>query len=184
MTKLKALLVMLVAVCFVSPTLAGGNVNFVLGQRSLDNDFDPVDDQTAIGGTVDWSVSDWPINLEAGGHYSSEDDRIHGIDVEASVLELSFGVNKTWEVGSSGNMFPFVGGGLSAVTTAVEVGSEDEDDTSFGLYAHGGIFWRLGEKFNIGVDGRLLRGAEADFDGGSIDVEYTQLSLILGWGWD
>ncbi len=186
MSKPKALLVMLVAVCAFSPALAGENVNFVLGLRSLDNDFEPVEDQTAIGGTFDWSVSDWPINLEAGLHYSTEDDEISGtdIDVEVSILELNFGVNKTWDVGGGKNIHPFVGGGLTLFTATVEVEGDDEDDTSLGLYGHGGIFWRLGESFNIGVEGRIVRGAEVDFGDESSDGEYFQTSLILGWGWE
>jgi hypothetical protein len=187
MPKLKALIVMLVAVCLASPALAGGNANFLLGLRSLDNDFEPVEDQNALGVTVDFGVSDWPINLEVGAHISSEEDSIRiggsSIDVDVTITELTFGVVKIWEVGG-GNVHPFVGGGLTAYMADIKVEGEKTDDTAPGLYAHGGVFWRLGEAFNIGVDGRIVQGVDLDFEGDSVDGNYLQTSLILGWGWD
>jgi len=182
------------AVCFALaalsvPAWAGGNANFVLGWRGLDEDYwSPVEDQAVVGVTVDFGKEGWPVFLEAGLQGSAGDDNvldIGDVSVTGSVGELSFGVNKTWQ--PAGNIRPFIGGGLASVTATYEVdtflGDVDDDDTSLGVYLHGGVFWRLGKRFNIGVDGRILAGTDITLFGADGDADYAQLGLVLGWGW-
>jgi len=182
------------AVCFVLgalsvPAWAGGNANFVLGGRALDEDFwSPVDSQAVVGVTVDFGREGWPVHLETGIQGSADDDDLFDVGLvklTGSVAELSFGVNKTWK--PKGNVRPFLGGGLASVTARLEaetpLGDVDDEDTSGGVYVHGGVFWRLGERFNIGLDGRILVGTDITLFGAEGDADYAQFGLVLGWGW-
>ncbi len=171
-----------------TPALAGGNANFVLGIRGLDEDFwDPVNGQAVIGATVDFGKEAWPVHLETGIQISvgAEENFIGTADVAGAVTEVDFGVNKTWVTKSS--MRPYIGGGLAAVGAHITIdtpgGDIDDDDSTGGLYFHGGVYWRIGSRFNIGVDGRFLVGTDVTLFGEEGDADYVQLGMVLGWGW-
>ncbi len=178
----KGILAVLTISASFGAAMAGGNANFVLGGRTLeDEDFwEPVEKHSAFGVNVDFGGEGWPIRLMAGLHGSATEETELGFDLKASVAELTFGVAKIWE---AGNAHPFVGGGLASVTAEFEFGGFTVDDTSPGFYLHGGVFWRLGSRFNLGGELRLLRGTEIDFFGFEGDADYAQAGLLLGWGW-
>lgn len=175
----------LALVLLATAARAGGNTNFVLGPRALDAGFwDPVDGQQAVGVTVDFHQRGWPVGLEAGFQVSGDDTEVGTVDVKGGVAELSFGINKTWD--HVGRASPFIGGGIASVVAAYELDGStvgDDDDGSLGFYVHGGAFWRLGRRFNIGVDARLLGGTDVTLLGTSGDANYSQVGLVLGWGW-
>ncbi len=169
-----------------TPALADGNVNFSLGERSLNsNDFEPVDEQTFIGAFADFTVSDWPIDLAAGIYRSTKSDSIGAADVTATITELSFGAMKTWQF--AGNMHPFAGGGLSVVQVDAEIdagaASADDSSTAAAMYAEGGVYWRLGSAMNLGMHARFNRGASHDFAGTNIDSDYFQVGVLAGFAW-
>jgi hypothetical protein len=117
-------------------------------------------------------------------------------EVDFTTIELSFGLQKTWE-----DYFiharPYVGGGVSVIRTEVDVDlfgtTVSDDDTSVGLFLSGGYLWRIGESFNLGFEARLLLGTDIDIgendkliSGAGItanDVDYAQLGVNVGWGW-
>ncbi len=181
---LSILVTAVVAVTFAPSARAEGNANFVLGERWMSNssDWEPFDDQTLAGVTVDFGVANWPIHLEAGVQGSTKTVSTEFGDVTGSVSELYFGVNKTWNLGG-GQPHPFVGGGISSATAKLEFGDVSVDDTSAGFYVHGGVFWRLGPRFNIGLDLRVLSGTSMSIQGLEFDSNSTQAGLVLGWGW-
>jgi hypothetical protein len=186
---LRGLILCSIAALFASPALAGGNANFVLGMRGLDKDFwEPVNGQAAFGVTVDFGRKEWPIHLETGFHTSVgyEENFFGSADVIGAVSEVDFGVNKTWEL--KGGVRPYVGGGLAALGASYKIdvpggGDIDDDDGSGAFYVHGGLFWRLGSRFNIGFDGRFLVGSDVTLFGVEGDADYAQFGMILGWGW-
>jgi len=174
-----------------SHLFADGNMNFVYGQRSLDQDFwDPTDDQTVVGGTLDFGGKNWPVHI-AAGYYRSQDDGtlntfpiLGSVDLDAEVSEWSLGVHKVWKAGM---VRPYVGGGLSFVSADADVdsvlGSTSDDDDSTGVYVQGGVFWRLGEWFNLGFDARLLEGTDLTLFDQDGDADYWQLGALIGFGW-
>lgn len=198
MQKPLKLLVMAVAlVVAATPALASGNANFFLGQRALQTDldeFDDLEDQSAFGAQVDFKTGDLPFSWVAGLHLSSKSEDVNfpggAGEITVDIAELSFGLG--WIFGSK-NMHPYVGGGLTlqAGQVTIEQGSSefDEDKTSPGLYVDGGIYWRLGSRFNLGVGARIVGGTDyevEDSGGGeqSFDLDYGQGHIVLGWGWD
>jgi hypothetical protein len=185
--------VLVVFALVLAPTAAHaeGNFNVVYGQRSLDQDFwDPTDDQTVIGGTLEFGGKNWPVHI-AAGYYKSDDKGtlnslpiLGSVDLDAEVSEWSLGVHKVWKAGI---VRPYVGGGISFVSTDADVtsnlGSLSDDDDTTGVYVQGGVFWRLGEWFNLGFDARLLEGTGVtlfDMDG---DADYWQIGALVGFGW-
>lgn len=185
---LRKLILAFAMILLATPALAGGNANFVLGKRGLDKDFwTPANGQAVLGVQVDFGKMSWPIHLETGIQVSvgGQEDFIGTADVYGSVAEVDFGVNKTWV--TKGSVRPFIGGGLATVGASFVIeapgGDIDDDDSSGGAYFHGGVYWRIGRRFNIGIDGRLLAGTKITFFGEEGDADYLQVGMILGWGW-
>jgi len=177
-----------------TPALADGNANFVLGARSLDEDFwTPTDSQAVFGVTVDFGGPQWPVNL-AIGYYSSYDKDTALVDVgpvpstadlEGSVGELSFGVLKTWK---KGNVRPFLGGGASFVEATGKFSapggfSDDDSSGSAGAYVEGGVYWRLARRLNIGLHARIVGGSDVTLFGVDGNADYGQFGFLVGWGW-
>lgn len=193
--SIKLFAAVVAGVMLVTPAMAAGNANFTLGWREMmddeieDVELDALDGQPVGGVTVDFSGGSVPFNWAIGLYRSSrEEDENFGfasITVEVTFTELSFGVHKDFE---SGGAHPFVGGGVTYMKAEVELSSGgqsgDEDDTQLAIYGEGGVFWRLGSAFNIGVGGRAVFGTDFDLDGADLNGDYLQAGLILGWGWD
>jgi len=191
--RLRSLAVLVVIATVAGPVLAAGNANFLIGGRALDEDqWEPVDQHGVFGVTVDFGGADWPVHIEAGFYASADEETVFDdtllleADLTAAVAEFCFGVNKTFEPGEK--IRPFIGGGLASVAADAELDSEilgsvDDDDSSLAAYVHGGVFWRLGKRFNIGLDGRIVTGTDLTLFEEDIDADYVQLGLVLGFGW-
>ncbi|HKY32259.1 MAG TPA: outer membrane beta-barrel protein [Candidatus Polarisedimenticolia bacterium] len=185
---MSACLALIVALGLAAPATvqaaSTGHANFFLGFKMLDeDDWEPLESQPAFGAEVSWGGDDWPILIATDLLLSADDDDEFGADVEARTAELDLGVRKIWEVD---NVRPYVGGGIGLISAEVEVetplGDVDDDDNAIGLWAGGGVFWRLGERFNLGVSGRWSK-AEVEFAGADVEAGGLSLGLLLGWGW-
>lgn len=181
-----------------------GNVNAVLGVKTLDDDeWEPADEHDEIGVMVDFGPASWPVAFTVGALRSDADettgDPASGITVglEAEVLELSFGVKKIWTPGRT--VRPYIGGGVTRVsaeatgrvagvsstppvTIVFETIVGPEEDDAIGPWIAGGVYWTLGDAFNLGVD---LRYSSADVElfGVDADAGGTHAGLLLGYHW-
>ena len=164
---------------------AEGHVNFFLGVKTLDeDDWQPIEDQGALGAEISIGQDTWPIFIAIDPFFSGGTEEEAGFDLTGATSELAIGVRKIWNVD---NVHPYVGGGPSLLSGSFEVetpfGADfDDDDTTLGWWLGGGVFWRLGSRFNIGVAARFSRGEVTLFD---VDVQAGGLQggLLLGWGW-
>ena len=159
-----------------------GNVNFILGQKALDeDDWTPpdLDTQRESGVEVTWGGESWPIQIATDFLASTKTDSLSGVDVQGTTWEWAFGVRKIWEAGPAR---PYLGGGLALVNVQVDIGSSSPNDSALGTWIGGGVFWRLGSRFNIGLATRLSKATgnitNVDFEAGGLHY-----GLILGWGW-
>ncbi len=191
---MRRVVVLLIWVMFLGVPLSAsceeysGNVNFFLGGKSLDDDWDPVEDQGEFGIMVDYKKVGWPLSIAIDLLGSNDDDSIF----EGTTTEFCFGVRKTWE--PSTNMRPFFGGGLAIISAEIEIGPFNDDDSAVGIWLGGGVYWTLTEHCNIGV---LLRYSDAEVEldpryagvqlipGGPIDIDGGggHFGLILGYHW-
>ena len=104
----------------LSPAMGAGNINLVIGDRSVDDDFQEVDNHNALGVTAFLKQDEWPIAI-ALGLYQSDDkasetffDPSFGLvtlTVEGELTELSVGVAKVWD--NFRHARPFIGGGVA-----------------------------------------------------------------------
>ena len=115
-----------------------GNVQFLLGQRGLDDIWTPLDRQPMFGVQVDFGQPDWPVHLAFAGLGSADQDTIFdpslGVyaDVSAAVVEASAGF--LWLPMKKKAVRPFLGAGLAAVSGALEYDygffTTDDNDAS------------------------------------------------------
>ena len=162
-----------------------GNVNFLLGQKSLEtDDWGDLDKQAAFGVFVDFGQSDWPVSIaiDVLGTYDETTDT--GINIEGSTSEIDAGIRKIWKV-SNTSMRPYIGGGLALVGAELKATGPfpvSDDDTGVGLWLNGGVYWTLGQSFNIGLD---LRYSDAEVTLFGVDGEAggTTAGLLLGYHW-
>jgi len=159
-----------------------GNVNFTLGAKALDeHDWEPVEDQGEFGIHVDFRRPEWPVNIAIALLGSSGEEDIRGTDIEGSTSELRFGVRKIWE--PTRTMRPFFGGGLSLMSAEIDVeGFGSDEDSDFGVWISGGIYWTLSNSFNLGFELGFSQG-EVDLDGYDVDAGGSHAGLILGYHW-
>jgi opacity protein-like surface antigen len=154
-----------------------------LGSRSMDDStaWDQIDKPVSVG-FEGGSVGD-PIGYELGVFFARDSTTEMGVDVSANFLEASFGGRGTF---GDGPLMPYVGAGISLILAEVEGESGgltvSDDDAGAGLYIHGGALYRLGNTFYLGLDARLVTGTSVDIFGIDTDADYTQVALVLGWG--
>ena len=165
-----------------APALAAGkgDVNFILGTKALKKaDWPATDSQGAFGAEVTWGGARWPIRFATDLFGSSNGADLAGVHVDGETSELAFGLRKIWEPGAAR---PYVGGGVARIAARTKRLGTEETDTAVGGWVGGGIFWRLGSRFNIGVAGRVSRG-KVTLSGTKIEAGGTFVGGILGWGW-
>ena len=162
-----------------------GNVNFFLGAKSLDStDWDPVDDHASFGVLVDFGKRDWPVNIAIDLLGSYGEETLGGTKFEDRTSEFNVGVRKIWQV-SGTSMRPYLGGGIAFVYSERErftLVRVVDDDNGTGIWLNGGIYWTLGQSFNIGFDIRVTQ-ADVTVFGIERDAGGTYGGLLLGYHW-
>ena len=190
-------LLLVLAAAAAAPATAAGNVQFLLGQRTFNDDWRPVDRQWLLGVQGDWGQDDWPIHLAWGFSIAAAQEEptgAPGYQYTGGVGSLSFGA--VWLPLQESAWRPYLGAGIeysySYFELDVDPPSFDDTDGSLGYYFDGGLFWRLGPQFNLGLDVRLGRGASYTFDvpvlcsiadRSTLSGNYPQYALVLGFGW-
>jgi hypothetical protein len=160
-------------------------VNFVLGQKMLDEDDwkDPgtgadLSDQPEFGVCSTFGKEGWPVQIALDLTASVDDVTLGGIEVEGSTSELAAGIRKIWKKNKAR---PFFGGGLAMVNGEFDIGGFSFDDDAVGYWIDGGVFWRLGRRFNLGIEARFSR-AEITLFGVDGEAGGEHIGLILGFG--
>ncbi len=166
-----------------------GNLNAFFGMKYLDeDDWEPVDDQGEMGAMFDFQKTDWPVAIAFDILASANDDDFWydglNIKMESATAEICTGVRKIWE--TSYAMKPFIGGGVAVIFADVEAygyGTKiDDDDSAFGLWIDGGVYWTVSEHFNIGADIRFSN-AEVTLFGADLEAGGSHFGLLAGYHW-
>lgn len=158
-----------------------GDLNFVIGQKFFDDDeWGSIDEHDAFGIELTWGNADWPFLIATDIIYSTTDENVLGVDIDGTTIEFDFGVRKIWQ---RGNARPYIGGGLAYISGEIDfAGSKILDESELGGWVGGGVYWRVGRRFNIGAALRYS-SAETDIPGGDLNLGGTTFGLTLGWGW-
>ena len=185
--SLPLFLLALLLLAAAAPSAQAGHVNFLLGSKVLNkNDWAPADNQLAAGMEASWGGEDWPVLIATDLMGSRKSKSQAGSDYKSSTGEMDLGVRKVWNSGSQRRVHPYIGGGIAFGSGTAEVTSggvtTKSDDTGVGAWLGGGIFWRLGSRFNLGMS---LRGSSAKVSIAGVDANAGggTFGLTLGWGW-
>lgn len=164
-----------------------GNINLMLGQKSLDSDWGENDTQKAFGIQFDFARSEWPVSLVVDLYGGGESNGSGADKVEDVTGGLHLGVRKYWTVGSAG-FTPFLGGGLALLTAESTIGTGDDKETieddegAVGYWVGGGAKWIIGEHLNIGGEVRYSQ-AEVELDGTDLEAGGVYAGLLAGYHW-
>jgi opacity protein-like surface antigen len=187
-----ALALSFLCVSVVSAQEWTGNVNAFLGGKTLDkSDWEPAEKQGEIGVEIDFRPKDWPINiaidlLGASGEGDFVDPVFGTIDTfKSRTSEVNIGIRKIWE--GLALVRPFIGGGLSFMHAEAEVdipgvGSDTESDSGAGIWLGGGVYFTLGEHFNLGLEVKYSK-ADVTIAGVDTDAGGTHFGLLAGYHW-
>ncbi|MFN0244097.1 MAG: outer membrane protein [Planctomycetota bacterium] len=155
------------------------NVNVYVGQRMVDeDDWEPVEDQMVIGVEVDQFDRNESFGWEAAIFYASDDGTNFGGNVDASTTEFAFGIRKT--LFTSSRFRPYIGVGLAGIRAEIDDAAGVDQDHTAGVYAHGGVYWELGQNFHLGVDVRTVFGTDVALNATDTDVDYVQGAVFGG----
>ena len=162
-----------------------GNANFLLGLKNMsESDWEPIENQRELGVLVDWGEKNWPIHVATDLLISKDDEGQSGLDVDGKTWELAAGVRKVWY--QNDRFRPYAGGGLNLMKAEIEIedssGSADDDDMAIGAWVGGGIYWRIGPVFHVGV-GLRYSYAEVTLFGEDLKAGGLHYGLLLGFGW-
>jgi opacity protein-like surface antigen len=168
-----------------------GNINAFLGRKTLDkDDWKPAEEQGEFGVEFDFRQKSWPISiaidlLGASGEGNAFDPLLGNVKFKSKTSEFNLGVRKIWELPSP--VRPFIGGGLSFMRAEGEVeipgmGSASESGTGTGIWLGGGVYFTLGEHFNLGFE---LKYSDASVTIAGVDVNAggTHVGLLAGYHW-
>jgi len=162
-----------------------GNVNAFLGQKTLDeDDWGSLDKQAEFGVLVDFKQPDWPVSVAVDFLASTDKETEAGIEVEGTTSELNVGVRKIWEDTGS-TIRPYIGGGLAVINAELKTNGFpyiSDDDSGAGIWLNAGVYWILGQNFNLGLD---LRYSQADVTlyGTEGKAGGNHVGLLLGYHW-
>ena len=169
---------------------SGNMLVLSLGGRGLDeSQWSPVEDQVSFGFEFVHEPIDSLIGFEVGTQFGFSGERINvpptgDADVISTVSELYGGAHKTFFRDATTQ--PYIGGGVTLLyalfaTDFGNVTTSDEDSTA-GLYVHGGVQTHVAKNFVIGLDLRAVFGTDITLFGSSGDADYGQVAFFLGIG--
>lgn len=159
-----------------------GHVALHTGIKAMDDaDWSEVADQTFAGVSVDWTQSEGLFGIEAAvlPSVSTEESTSIGIQQSLAVNEYALGLFFPFRTGWRDSIFR-AGFGLAMLNYRYSRGSVGYDDDQFGAYVHAGLLVPVGGSFHAGLDVRLGKASDPDFDFGS--GQYSQLTLVIAYG--
>lgn len=126
---------------------------------------------------------DWPCGLEFAVKYANAESENDSFDSHVDFFDFRVGATEEWR--------PFtwlrfvVGAGpriaLAKMTYPGTFNEVSENDGSFGLYAHAGVFACILGGFSIGADGQWADGSDYNLNSEDRDAGITVLLISLRW---
>jgi hypothetical protein len=163
-----------------------GNLNFVFGQKQVDDQDWMTSNPGMAGIDVMWGDERWPVMIEAYAAASgAESETAFDEPVNEYTNEFGLGLAKVWGVG---HFHPYLAGGFATITGTVQIdrasGIGDSYESKYGAggWASAGGFFRVIDRINLGALARFS-AANASFQGDSRSLGGWQYGLVLGWAW-
>ncbi len=178
---MRRLSILCVLLCLAAaPALAGADFNIIYGTKSMEDAWAPFEDQQSLMGQLTVGDDNWPVYLAVDFLLSDESAQGEFYN-EGSTRELAVGARKIWD---HSRVRPFIGAGITRIEGEFSRDALRVDDATLGLWLDAGIFWRLGDSFNLGIEGRISRASvEIGPDRSKVEAGGEQLGLLVGFGW-
>ena len=185
----------LLAATTASAENMAGNTQFLIGQRYLrDTQWGRLDSPSVFGIEIDFAPATSPVRVALGIHVAGESgtataaDPLYGETGSVDTRFFEFSTGFLWHPVKKAVVRPYLGAGALMITASNGsdwgvFGSDNDSDQSFGFYGNAGLFFKVGDRFNIGIDGRIVRGTTVTLAGVEADADYEQLNILLGFSW-
>ena len=168
-----------------------GNVQFLIGQTYLGDFWKPLDEPASFGLEVDFGPSKSLVHVAMAWSGSGDSATVtapyFGRTGHVAVGFLEFSAGFLVLPVRHAPVRPYFGGGALRIFASTDSGANawngGDDDTSFGFYGNAGVFFKVGDHFNIGFDGRIVRGTKILLVGVEGDADYEQISMLIGFSW-
>jgi hypothetical protein len=168
-----------------------GNLQFLIGQSYLGDVWQPLDRPAAFGIEVDFAPKKSPVHVaiatSISGDSASVANPYYGETGGVAVGFAEFSAGFIWLPVRRAIARPYLGAGVLTLIASVDGGANawngGDADQSFGFYANAGLFFKVGDSFNIGFDGRIVRGTSVTIAGINVDGDYERASLLIGFSW-
>lgn len=167
----------------VAPPRAHSRVSLLAGGRRLtDEAWGDVDEQLALGFEFTRVLpSGFGIEFGALGSTDVQERASENVDVTGAVVELYFGFRQEF---GSGRLHPYLAAGGSALAAGIDNDSggvvADDEDMAPAIYGRGGFLYETGPRSFVGLDLRIVRGSELEFETVELDADYEQATFIIG----
>ena len=194
--RILAALVCAVALGLPSAASAvNGHVALAYAHKEADSDdWKPADSQTGWGALTATAWEGWPLHI-AADVFETEDEGDFEVPFvgpahrEGSSREIALGIRKFW---GGNRAIGYAGTGLAMINVESVYtdasGSRRAEEDAAGPWLGGGVLWRFGKRFEVGVDLRWSN-ASADLDYGNgvkdsaVEVGGFHAGLMFGLGW-
>jgi len=168
-----------------------GNVQFLIGQTYLGDFWEPLDEPSTFGVEIDFAPKKSPVHVALAtsvwGDSASVVGPYFGQTGHVAVGFVEFSAGFVWLPVRRAVARPYLGAGVLTLIAGVDAGANPwnggDADQSFGFYGNAGMFFKVGDSFNIGFDGRLVRGTSITLAGTEVDADYERVNLLLGFSW-
>jgi hypothetical protein len=166
-----------------------GDTQFLIGQRWLDDErWKPLDEPSSFGFETSFGPSSSIARAALG--FSVSWDKADVVtpyfdetgDVYDAFLQFSAGfeINPV----KKAPVRPYIGAGVLQMYASTGTDWDFFDgDSSFGFYGSLGMYFKVGDHFNMGFDGRIVRGTDIHLAGRDLDADYEQASILIGFSW-
>ena len=98
---------------------------------------------------------------------------------------MGFGVRKIWDGAPA--IRPFIGGGIAVISSEIEARTVgvtfSDDDNALGIWIEGGVYWRVSEQFNLGLNARWSK-AEVEIFGVDYEAGGNHFGVLIGYHWE
>ncbi len=157
------------------------SMTILVGQRMLDeDDWAPLDEPTVFGVEFDSYGPYDPVGFEIGFSYAEDSGNVSAVDVDSEIWELYAGPRKTFSLAED-RLHPYISAGASWSNAELQSGSGSIDDDALGFYLRAGVYYTIGDGFNLGLDYRKLLGADFEESGLKADGDFDQVSVGIGY---
>jgi hypothetical protein len=162
----------------------GTNLNLIAGQKYLDeDDWEPADEQTSFGITVDHEPEGWWLGAKMGAFNGTDTATTSTARLTSDTWEFFFGPNKVIKIPGI-PVRVYAGAGYAYMTAMAKVqdssGTARGTGAGSGYWASTGAFITLADQINLGVHARHS-SAEVSINGVDVDAGGNSFGAILGF---